>query len=348
MSMGQHARARGRAEQWRIVGRTIGIWAAVIVLGAVALGSGAALGQFTPLRADQSAAASTIAPSPSPTPTATEPVVETAPPPQRSKPRKDSLPAGESPVSIATVYPRPDEKFGVGVVIRVQFSAPVPESVRTILERTARVTTNKPIGLGMWSWPDDYTMIYRPAEFWPAHTNVQLKASWVKDGLATYDPSRSFQIGREQILSIRYGTQMGTLYRNGKLIREVPVSLGKPTWETASGIKTIMERYYVKRMVNPGPREPYDVQVPFALRITPNGEYLHAAPWNTYNLGVAATSHGCTNMTMEDGEWFYENALEGDPVLTFGTGREVAWDQGPGASWNIDWADWQANSTALP
>jgi lipoprotein-anchoring transpeptidase ErfK/SrfK len=101
-------------------------------------------------------------------------------------------------------------------------------------------------------------------------------------------------------------------------------------------------------MVNPGPREPYDVQVPFALRITPSGEYLHAAPWNTYNLGVAPTSHGCTNMSMQDGQWFYEHALEGDPVIFFGTGIETDWDEGPGASWNIDWADWQANSSALP
>jgi len=51
---------------------------------------------------------------------------------------------------------------------------------------------------------------------------------------------------------------------------------------------------------------------------------------------------------MEDARWFYENAYEGDPVITFGTGRDVAWDQGPGASWNIDWADWQARSAALP
>ena len=89
-----------------------------------------------------------------------------------------------------------------------------------------------------------------------------------------------------------------TSARDGVTLRKVPVSLGKPTWETASGVKTILERYEMKRMVNPGPREPYDVDVPYALRLTPSGEYLHAAPWNLYNLGVASTSHGCTNMSM--------------------------------------------------
>lgn len=350
--MGQHARPRGRAESWGGILRVAGVWLGIVVLGALALGSGAALGQVSPLRADLLSAE----PSPSPTPTAEpepepepEPVAEPEPAFAPSTPRDDTLPEGMYAVDIASVYPREtEEKFGVGIVIRIMFTAPVPVEMRSVLERTAVVTTSKPIGLGTWSWPDDYTMIYRPESFWPAHTTVTLTSSWVDDGLATFDPSRTITIGREQILSIRQNTQIGTLYRNGKLIREVPVSLGKPTWETASGIKTIMERYEVKRMVNPGPREPYDVMVPYSLRITPNGEFLHAAPWNTYNLGRAPTSHGCTNMSMEDGRWFFENAYEGDPVITFGTGREVAWDQGPGASWNIDWADWQAGATALP
>jgi lipoprotein-anchoring transpeptidase ErfK/SrfK len=346
MSSGLHARPRGRGETWRAIGRTAAVWTGLIAAGALALGSGAALGEISPLRADLLS----TQPAPEPAPTVeAEPLPAPPPLPPPSVPRQNALPADASAVDVASVYPRiTDEKFGVGVVIRIMFTAPVAPEIRPILERTAVVTTSKPIGLGTWSWPDDYTMIYRPEAFWPAHMTVELTSSWVDDGLATFDPSRKFTIGREQILSIRYGTQMGKLYRNGKLIREVPVSLGKPTWETASGIKTIMERYKVKRMVNPGPREPYDVQVPYSLRITPNGEFIHAAPWNLRNLGVAATSHGCTNLTMEDARWFYDHAYEGDPVLTFGTGRDVAWNQGPGASWNIAWADWQANSAALP
>jgi lipoprotein-anchoring transpeptidase ErfK/SrfK len=103
----------------------------------------------------------------------------------------------------------------------------------------------------------------------------------------------------------------------------------------------------MKRMVNPGPREPYDVDVPYALRLTPSGEYLHAAPWNLYNLGIASTSHGCTNMSMEDAIWFYDHAFEGDPVITTGTGVDLDWFEGPGAMWNIDWADWTKRSFSL-
>jgi lipoprotein-anchoring transpeptidase ErfK/SrfK len=252
-------------------------------------------------------------------------------------------------VYVADVYPNgSSEKYGVGVVIKITFSAPVDPAMREALERTARVKVSNPIGVGSWSWPSDTTMYYRPKDFWPARTQVKLRTSWVKDGLATTEPDMTFYIGREQIFEIRQATQMGKLYRDGELLRKIPVSLGKPTWETLSGIKTIMERYYVKRMVNPGPREPYDVNVPYALRITPSGEYLHAAPWNTYNLGLYPTSHGCTNLSYEEGQWFYENALEGDPVITKGTGVDIDWDEGPGAAWNIGWRAWKGNAAALP
>ena len=85
----------------------------------------------------------------------------------------------------------------------------------------------------------------------------------------------------------------------------------------------------------------------FVGYVTPSGEYLHAAPWNLYNLGVASTSHGCTNMSMEDAIWFYENAFEGDPVITKGTGVDLDWYEGPGAMWNIDWAGWTDRSFSL-
>ena len=349
MSAGQHARPLPEGERRRALWRAGTIWTGIVALGAATLFAGAAVGQVSPLRADLLSATPAAEPAPSPTPSPTPEPGEDEDAPAPTVDRDDTLPAGMSAAYVTSVYPTGDaDAYGVGVVFRITFGDAVPAEMRAVLERTAVVTASRPIGLGTWSWPDDYTMIYRPQEFWPAHTTVTLTSSWVTDGLASIDPSRTIRIGREQILSIRQSTQVGTLYRNGRLIREIPVSLGKPTWETASGIKTVMERYYVKRMVNPGPREPYDVQVPFALRITPNGEFLHAAPWNLYNLGRAPTSHGCTNMSMEDGEWFYDNALEGDPVITYGTGREVAWNQGPGASWNIDWAEWQAQSAALP
>jgi lipoprotein-anchoring transpeptidase ErfK/SrfK len=351
MSGGQHARVPARGERARGIVRSLGLGGGLLALGVLSAGAGVVVATHSPLTVNLlgSSAAAQTAPAVAPEPT---PVTEPEPEPEPTIEYHDydySLPADMSAVSPTSVYPTGTaERYGVGVVIRIQFGAAVPEEMKVLLQRTATVTASQPIGLAAWSWPNDTTMIYRPREFWPSRTTVNLTTTWVENGLSTLAPDREFRIGREQILNIRQQSQLGVLTREGEFLRVIPVSLGKSTWETLSGVKTIMERYRVKRMVNPGPREPYDVQVPYALRITPSGEYLHAAPWNLYNIGRSPTSHGCTNMTMEDGQWFYENALEGDPVITTGTGVAVDWFEGPGASWNIDWADWMAASPALP
>lgn len=347
-----HRRSPQPGERFRGWARTAGVWTGIATLGAASAFSGVAVAA-TP--AISQWLADTPAPSTSLAADVAEPEISPPSPAAILEPTPslrvidNSLPPDATPVSITSVYPAGGQiKYGVGIVLRLTFGAPVPENMRELLERTAVIEADNPIGLAAWSWPDDYTMVYRPREFWPARTLIKFRTTWVEDGLANMSPDRRIRTGREQILTIRQETQMGKLHRDGELIREVPVSLGKPTWETASGIKTIMERYEVKRMVNPGPREPYDVQVPYALRITPSGEYLHAAPWNEYNLGVAPTSHGCTNMSYEDGKWFYENALEGDPVITKGTSYDVDWWEGPGAVWNIGWRGWKKSAAALP
>jgi lipoprotein-anchoring transpeptidase ErfK/SrfK len=357
---GRHARpdsGRGGAA-WRLTGAIAGI----IALGSVAIVGGVAFGLASPWTGS-TAVASIVSPSPAEdegfemTVPGEAPAITTATltreamgaePRRVYSPDVNVLRWDSEPAVISTVYPtRVKDRYGVGTVIRIQFTYPVPDEQKPLLEQAATVITSKPVGVAAWSWPNDTTLAYRPKEFWPAYTDVKVKFAWEKNKLANYDPDIDFRIGRSLVFKMSANDLVGKVKRDGVVIRRVPVSLGKPTWETASGVKTIMERYAMKRMVNPGPREPYDVNVPFALRITPGGEYLHAAPWNLYNLGRASTSHGCTNMSMEDGKWFYDNAFEGDPVITTGTGVKLDWFEGPGAMWNIGWADWTKRSFSL-
>jgi hypothetical protein len=356
---GRHARPdSGRVGgAWRLIGATAGI----VALGSVALLGGVAFGLTSPWTGS-TAIASIVSPSPledegfeiaAATDTVAVPATFTreamgAEPQRVYSPDINVLKWDAEPAVISTVYPaRVDDRYGVGTVIRIQFTYPVPDEQKPLLEQAATVITSKPVGLAAWSWPNDTTLAYRPKEFWPAYTDVRVKFAWAKNKLANYDPEVRFRVGRSLTFTMSAQDLVGKVKRDGVVIRRVPVSLGKPTWETASGVKTIMERYAMKRMINPGPREPYDVNVPFALRITPSGEYLHAAPWNLYNLGRASTSHGCTNMSMEDGKWFYDNAFEGDPVITNDTGVKLDWFEGPGAMWNIAWSDWSKRSFSL-
>jgi lipoprotein-anchoring transpeptidase ErfK/SrfK len=355
---GRHARPdSGRSGS---VVRLAGVITGVMALAAVAILGGVTFGLSSPWTGPR-AVASIVTPSPveaevglDDDASATEQAVPLtavqmgAEPPRSPNPEVNVLEWDKDPAVISSVYPtRVKDLYGVGTVIRIEFAYPVPDKQKVKLEEAATVIASKPFGVASWSWPNDTTMAFRPKEFWPAYTDVKVDFDWKKNGLTTYDPKVKFRVGRELIFTIPADKLVGKVKRDGLTIRKVPVSLGKPTWETASGVKTILERYEMKRMVNPGPREPYDVNVPYALRLTPSGEYLHAAPWNLYNLGVASTSHGCTNMSMEDAIWFYENAFEGDPVITEGTGVDLDWYEGPGAMWNIDWADWTKRSFSL-
>jgi len=126
---------------------------------------------------------------------------------------------------------------------------------------------------------------------------------------------------------------------NGKLARTIPITGGKPGFETRSGTKLIIEKFEVKRMdaatvgIQPGDPEYYDIpDVEYAQRVTYSGEFLHAAPWSVYAQGSYNVSHGCVGMSTENGAWLYSITHRGDPVEVTGTSRGL--EQGNG------WTDW--------
>ena len=50
--------------------------------------------------------------------------------------------------------------------------------------------------------------------------------------------------------------------------------------------------------------------MPWSVRMTNSGEYIHAASWNGGNIGVRSTSNGCTNLNTADAEWYFDFALD--------------------------------------
>ncbi|MCY7289019.1 MAG: L,D-transpeptidase, partial [Cryobacterium sp.] len=87
----------------------------------------------------------------------------------------------------------------------------------------------------------------------------------------------------------------------------------------------------------------YDLDVPYAMRITSSGEFLHGAPWNYY-IGISNRSHGCTTLTLSNARWVFDRVREGDPIVTKGTGRSTESWNGLGGVWNTPWATWVAGS----
>jgi lipoprotein-anchoring transpeptidase ErfK/SrfK len=256
----------------------------------------------------------------------------------------------------ATISPDAGETVGVGQPITVTFDTPVTD--RAAVQHALTVATSRPIGAAGWHWFSSTRVEYRPQNYWPAHTSVTVHAnlSGVQAGPTTFgalDSSSAFTIGRSQILSISDVTHQMGVYRDGVLIRTVPVSLGQHigTWVTRSGIKTIMSIQRTVEMnsatVGITGAGSYDEIVPYAMRLTWSGEYIHGAPWSEYAQGSYDVSHGCVNISLANAEWLYGNSMVGDVVDTTGTGRPMEWDgNGTGGVWNMPWSIWQSNSAA--
>lgn len=305
------------------------------------------------------------------------PMVMPFPAADRVEPRPVVMPvvpaAQKMTIGVSGTTPSASGTYGVGVLPTIRFDAFVPEAARWKVQENLEVLVTPKLAEPLvWSWLDGQTLALRPEGFWPAKHSVSIRSTWsTKRPLVRVSPAdwskkrpvppqkmtdirmrgdvrMDFRIGREQILTIDADSYSGVVTRKGEKVLEVPVSLGKSGWETASGIKTLMEFYEVKRLQNTTGPETWSVDAPYSIRLTWSGEFLHSATWNGA-IGSAHTSHGCTNLTLSDAQWFYENGLRGDPVVTKNTGMGYrgAWD-GDGAPWNVGWKTWKAQSAVAP
>jgi lipoprotein-anchoring transpeptidase ErfK/SrfK len=249
------------------------------------------------------------------------------------------------------VSPYGDDVVGVGYPVIVKFNNAVAD--KAAVERALSVETSKPIGPASWSWVSTKEIHFRPKSFWPADTSVvvHVNLAGVQAGPELWGMKNrdvTFSTGRAQVVTVNGKTHSMTVTRNGKVIRTAPVSLGRSSYPTRSGVKVIMTREVSHRMrsetVGITGDDAYDIVVPYALRITYSGEFLHGAPWNG-NIGSANTSHGCTNLRLSDAKWLYNSSLIGDPVITTGTRLQAeSRGNGIGADWNVGWAKWVAGS----
>ena len=256
------------------------------------------------------------------------------------------------------VVPWGDQVVGIGHPLTVTLSAPVEDAEgRAAVESALTVSADREIGEASWSWISDTVLQFRPRDFWPAHTRVTLDVNLdgVKagDGLwGVRDRQVTFRTGRALTVTIDAETHSAKVVRDGEVVRTMDVSLGKPgqTTATRSGTKVVMTRHESYRMRSSTlgdsyDGDSYDLVVPYAMRLTWSGEFLHGADYNQ-NIGRANTSHGCTNLRSEDARWLYENVLVGDPVVTTGTDRWMEEGNGLGGPWNVDWETWTSRSAA--
>ncbi|MCF3961741.1 L,D-transpeptidase [Streptomyces fuscigenes] len=247
-------------------------------------------------------------------------------------------------------------EYGVGEPITAQLSTPVKApAARAVVERSLKVSS-VPATEGSWYWVDSTHLHYRPQEYWPAHATVKATSNLagVKvDGKLYGGASKPLSIttGDSVIAVTDASAHRMKVYRNGKEINDLPVTTGKPGFETREGIKVVLEKQAFVQMrsatvgIAAGSSDSYDLPVHWATRVTWSGEYVHAAPWSVGSQGSANTSHGCTGMSTDDAEWFFDTVRPGDVVKVVNSeGDEMTpFDNGIG-DWNLDWKEWQKGS----
>jgi lipoprotein-anchoring transpeptidase ErfK/SrfK len=244
-----------------------------------------------------------------------------------------------------------DRTVGIAAPIRIQFNEHVED--RAAVERALSVSTSVPVE-GSWGWlPDEgggSRVDWRPREYWPAGTEVTVTADLfgVPYGGGAYgaaDVTSTFRIGRSQIVKADVNSHRMLVIRDGEQVADYPASYGltsDPTRNTRSGIHVVSEKFTDKRMVSEN--FGYDLVVHWAVRISNNGEFVHANPASAAAQGSSNVTHGCINLSTENAQAYYETALYGDPVEVTGTPVELSARDGDIWDWTLSWEEWKALS----
>jgi lipoprotein-anchoring transpeptidase ErfK/SrfK len=267
-----------------------------------------------------------------------------------------STPSG-APVHVR-LYESDGGVYGVAMPIIAYLSTAITSS-RAFTGATS-VTVNGAPAQGAWYFQrsaiyKDYPVEahYRLQDYWPAHAKIHLDLPVTGLSAGTglvFDNSLVLDMstGARNVANVDGATERMIVTSDDAQVFTFPVSLGKASAPTFTGVKVVMEKDAVKEMIGTTPGQEYDLKVPWSVRITNSGEFIHAASWNGGNIGQRSTSHGCTNLTVADAQKYFDFAQIGDVAVYTNTGGGTmpSWD-GYG-DWNLPWSTWQAGGLVSP
>ncbi|MEU2951062.1 Ig-like domain-containing protein [Streptomyces xanthochromogenes] len=264
--------------------------------------------------------------------------------------------AAPDKVNKLTLAPGKDSTVGVGQPLSIVFDHPVKNKAE--VEKQLKVTTSNNTE-GSWGWMEDYSgksrVDWRPKDYWKSGTKVTLEAnlngvdSGPSGGWFVKDYKTGFTVGKNQLVKIDLDSHHLKLFRDGELVKDVPMSAGTPGGEKASwrGKTVLMSKEGTINMKSEtvGLGDAYDKMVDYSMRLTWSGMYAHAAPWNASYFGSANKSSGCIGMSDANAKFVYDSVQVGDPFEITGDDAKgtQALNNGYG-EWNLTYDAWKAKS----
>ncbi|UDY23230.1 L,D-transpeptidase [Nocardioides sp. Kera G14] len=316
---------------------------AMLVMGVVLMVAGCASsgGEAGP------AASSSVIPSA--TPSSPGATITSTPTPSRTP-----TPTGP-PLQVNSIAPLDGRTVGVAMPISIVFTHPVADSARAKIEKRLTVTTSTPV-TAAWHWFSERRVDFRPQSYWTPGTQVSLVADLlgVGDGHGRYGRksyTRHFTIGADVRTHVDVKRHRTTVTRAGKVIRTMPSDAGSPDWPSWDGTMAVVNKSPTVRMdscsvnISCDRNSPdyYDLTLPWDVRITWSGTFLHYSPADP-QPGTSYGSHGCVHLSLADAKWFYNLAKEGDPVTITGSPRGKADGDNGYAGYNLSWDRWVRGS----
>ncbi|UNO44359.1 L,D-transpeptidase family protein [Streptomyces sp. MST-110588] len=244
---------------------------------------------------------------------------------------------------------------GVAQPVAITFDFPVTD--KAAVEKQLKVTTDNNT-TGSWGWVKDRSgkdrVDWRPKEYWKAGTKVSLRAELdgVDSGGGRYfakDYDLNFSIGSHQVIKVDLDSKQLSFLQDGKEIKRLPVSAGKPDSEhsTWTGTFPLLAKEGTINMKSEtvGLSNFYDKMVRDSMKLTDSGTYAHAAPWNSDKVGKINNSSGCVGLTDADADWLYAKVRVGDPFEVSGSSIRGKAEANNGlGDWMVDWSQWQQKS----
>ncbi|MEU4153614.1 Ig-like domain-containing protein [Streptomyces sp. NPDC026659] len=250
--------------------------------------------------------------------------------------------------------PEDGSTVGVGMPFSVRFTRGITDPAA--VEKAIRIKTEPAVDVeGHWFGND--RLDFRPEKYWKAGTKVtvdlDLNGVEGRDGVyGKQHKTVTFTIGRSQVSYVDASKHTMKVTQDGKTVRTLPVTTGKPGYDTWNGQMVMTEKLTVTRMNGEtvGYGGEYDIKdVPHAIRLTDSGTFIHGNYWGGGAFGNYNASHGCVGLRDVKGgydksvpaAWFFNHSMVGDVVVVKNShDRTVAPDNGLNG-WNMSWADWK-------